>query len=199
MSSANVNVEFTESAQEYLAELLEKQDCEGIGIRMFVSDPGTPKAETCIAYCRPGEENDEDLIVELKLFKAHFEGRSLPFLEDAKVDYSKDKFGGQLTIRAPNSKMPQVNDDSPLEDRINYVLYNEVNPGLASHGGQVSLMEITEDKFAILEFGGGCQGCSAVDVTLKDGVEKTLKERIPELTGVRDITDHTDKSQAYFK
>ncbi|MFL0798281.1 MAG: Fe-S biogenesis protein NfuA [Cellvibrionaceae bacterium] len=200
-TSANisVNVEFTESAQEYLAELLEKQDCEGIGIRMFVSDPGTPKAETCIAYCRPGEENEEDVIVELTHFKAHFEGRSLPFLEDAKVDYSKDKFGGQLTIRAPNSKMPQVNDDSPLEDRINYVLYNEVNPGLASHGGKVSLTEITEDKFAILEFGGGCQGCSAVDVTLKDGVEKTLIERIPELTGVRDVTDHSDKSQAYFK
>lgn len=199
MSNNQVNVEFTESAQEYLAELLAKQDCEGIGIRMFVSDPGTPKAETCIAYCRPGEEKEEDLIVELTHFKAHFEGRSIPFLEDAKVDYSKDKFGGQLTIRAPNSKMPQVNDDSPIEDRINYVLYNEVNPGLASHGGQVSLKEITEDNFAILEFGGGCQGCSAVDVTLKDGVEKTLKEKIPELSGVRDITDHTDKSQAYFK
>ena len=191
-------VTITESAQGYLAELLAKQEVEGMGIRMFVSSPGTPKAETCIAYCKPGEEKEDDEIVEYAGFKAYFEGRSLPFLEDAKVDYSADKMGGQLTIRAPNSKMPKVTDDSPLEDKINYVLYNEVNPGLAAHGGDVSLVELTDDNYAVLQFGGGCQGCSAVDVTLKDGVEKTLKERVPELAGVRDMTDHTDTSNAYY-
>ena len=188
----------TESAQEYLQELLAKQDAEGISIRMFVSNPGTSQAETCIAYCRPGEEQEGDEVVEYAGFKAYFEGRSLPFLEDAKVDYAADQMGGQLTIRAPNSKMPQVTDDSPVEDRINYVLYNDVNPGLAAHGGQVELQEFTQDGYAILKFGGGCQGCSAVDLTLKEGVEKTLKEKIPELAGVRDMTDHTDKSNAYY-
>jgi Fe/S biogenesis protein NfuA len=102
-------------------------------------------------------------IVDLKGFKAYFEGRSLPFLIDAKVDYSADRMGGQLTIRAPNSKMPQVNADSSLEDRINYVLYNDVNPSLASHGGNVTLVEITDDMYAILKFGGGCQGCGSVE------------------------------------
>ena len=191
-------VTITESAQEYLQELLAKQNTEGIGIRMFVSNPGTSQAETCIAYCRPGEEQEGDETVEYSAFTAYFEGRSLPFLEDAKVDYSSDQMGGQLTIRAPNSKMPQVNDDSPLEDKINYVLYNDINPGLAAHGGQVELLEITEDKHAVLKFGGGCQGCSAVDLTLKEGVEKTLKEKIPEIRGVRDITDHSDTSNAYY-
>ncbi|MAN52257.1 MULTISPECIES: Fe-S biogenesis protein NfuA [unclassified Marinimicrobium] len=194
-----VNVQITESAQQYLKELLNKQkDSEGVGIRMFVASPGTPQAETCIAYCRPGEEKEDDEIVELTAFKAYFEGRSLPYLEDAKVDYSPDRMGGQLTIRAPNAKMPQVNDDSPLEDRINYVLYNEINPGLASHGGNVSLVEITEDNYAVLRFGGGCQGCGAVEVTLKNGVEATLKEKLPELAGVRDVTDHTDRTNAYI-
>ena len=131
-------------------------------------------------------------------FTAWFDGRSLPFLEDALVDYSKDRMGGQLTIKAPNAKMPRVDENSPLEDRINYVLYNEVNPALAAHGGEVSLVEITEDQFAVLQFGGGCQGCSAVDQTLKGGVEKTLLEQVPQLKGVRDMTDHTDKSQAYY-
>ena len=106
--------------------------------------------------------------------------------------------GGQLTIRAPNSKMPRISDDSPLEDRVNYVLYNEINPGLAAHGGNVTLVEVTSDFYAVLRFGGGCQGCSAVDMTLKQGVEKTLQEKIPELAGVRDMTDHTDTSQAYY-
>lgn len=193
------NVDITESAQTYLAELLSKQEnSEGMGIRMFVSNPGTPQAETCIAYCRPGEEKEGDVIVPLNGFSAHFEARSVPFLEDAKVDYSADRMGGQLTIRAPNSKMPNITDDSPLEDRINYVLYNDVNPGLAAHGGDVSLAKVTDDMYAVLKFGGGCQGCSAVDMTLKDGVELQLLEKIPELKGVRDMTDHTDTSQAYM-
>ncbi|WP_237056716.1 Fe-S biogenesis protein NfuA [Microbulbifer sediminum] len=195
---AALNVTITESAQEYLRELLEKQDCEGIAIRMFVSNPGTPTAETCIAYCRPGEEQEDDVMMELDGLKAYFEGRSVPYLDEAKVDYSSDKMGGQLTIRAPNSRMPKITDDSPIEDRINYVLYNDINPGLAAHGGQVSLVEFTEDNYAVLQFGGGCQGCGMVDMTLKEGVEKTLKEKIPEVAGVKDITDHTDKSQAYY-
>ncbi len=195
---AKVNLTITESAQGYLAELLSKQD-DVIGVRVFITQPGTPKAETCIAYCREGDAKDDDIIADYGSFKAHFEGRSVPFLDEALIDYAKDRMGGQLTIKAPNARLPQVNDDSPLEDRINYVLYNEVNPSLAAHGGEVSLVEITEDKVAILKFGGGCQGCGMVDVTLKEGVEKTLIEQVPELTGVRDMTDHSNTDNAYFK
>ncbi|QFU75980.1 Fe-S biogenesis protein NfuA [Halioglobus maricola] len=190
-------ITITESAQDYLAELLSKQE-DALGVRVFINQPGTPRAETCIAYCRDGDIKEEDEQRKYDKFTAYFDERSLPFLEDALVDYNKDRMGGQLTIKAPNAKMPRVNEDSPLEDRINYVLYNEVNPALAAHGGEVSLVELTEDKFAVLEFGGGCQGCSAVDQTLKGGVEKTLLEQLPELAGVRDTTDHSDKSQAYY-
>ena len=197
--NAGLMLTITESAQDYLAELLAGQDDDVLGIRMFVNCPGTPKAETCIAYCREADLEDSDLMINYDKLTARFELRSIPFLKDAFVDYSKDRMGGQLTIKAPNAKLPQVNADSPLEDRINYVLYNEVNPSLASHGGEVSLLEVTEEKVAILQFGGGCQGCGMVEATLKDGVEKSLMEQIPELTAVRDTTDHTDRSQAYFK
>ncbi|EED35539.1 IscR-regulated protein YhgI [Luminiphilus syltensis NOR5-1B] len=190
-------ITITESAQVYLAELLSKQD-DALGVRVFINDPGTPRAETCIAYCRDGDTEDGDVEQDFGPLKAWFEQRSVPFLEDALVDYAEDRMGGQLTIKAPNAKMPRVDPDSPIEDRINYILYNEVNPSLAAHGGEVSLVEVTDEKYAILRFGGGCQGCSAVDVTLKDGVEKTLVEQLPELTGVRDATDHSDRSQAYY-
>ncbi len=190
-------VTITESAQEYLAELLSKQE-DALGVRVFINQPGTPRAETCIAYCREGDIQPEDEAKEFASFTAYFEGRSLPYLEDALVDYSKDRMGGQLTIKAPNSKMPRVGDDSPIEDRINYLLYNEVNPALAAHGGEVSLVEVTDDQFAVLQFGGGCQGCGMVDATLKGGVEKTLLEQLPQLAGVRDITDHSDTSNAYY-
>ncbi len=192
------DLEITESAQEYLAGLLEKQETEGVSIRLFVADPGTPKAETCIAYSKPGEEQEDDVILALNGFTAYVEKRSLNFLEDAKVDYSPDRLGGQLSIRAPNSRLPQVGEDSPIEDKINYILYDEINPGLADHGGMVTLEEMDENV-AVLQFGGGCQGCGMVDVTLKEGVEKTLLDKIPELKGVRDITDHSDTSQAFYK
>jgi Fe/S biogenesis protein NfuA len=190
-------VTITESAQEYLTELLAKQE-DALGVRVFINQPGTPRAETCIAYCREGDIQPDDEQREYKGFTAWFDGRSLPYLEDALVDYAKDRMGGQLTIRAPNAKMPRVDENSPLEDRINYVLYNEINPALAAHGGEVSLIEVTDDMYAVLRFGGGCQGCSAVDQTLKGGVEKTLLEQLPELKGVRDLTDHSDRSQAYY-
>jgi Fe/S biogenesis protein NfuA len=62
----------------------------------------------------------------------------------------------------------------------------------------VSLVEVVEDSVAVLQFGGGCQGCGMVDVTLKNGVEKTLLEALPQLTSVRDVTDHTVTENAYF-
>ena len=135
-------IEITESGQTYLKQLLDKQDCEGIGIRVFVVDGGTPKAETCIAFCRPGEQEDDDELHNYEHFPAYIELKSKQYLEEAVVDFAKDSMGGQLTIRAPNSRMPKISEDSPLEDRINYILYNEINPGLAAHGGNISLEEV---------------------------------------------------------
>jgi|TARA_Y100001933_G_C18981149_1_gene556715 Fe/S biogenesis protein NfuA len=192
-------IDISESAQRYLRELLSKQDDADVGIRVFVAQPGTPHAETCIAYCRPGEEQEGDIPVGYDGFTAWFEERSAPYLEEAVVDYQEDRMGGQLTIKAPNARVPKVGPDAPLEDRINYVLYNEINPGLAAHGGMVTLVEIVEDSVAVLEFGGGCQGCAAVDITLKNGVERALLEQVPELTAIRDVTDHTVTENAYYQ
>ena len=190
-------IDITDSAQVYLAELLEKQNVEGIAVRIFITQPGTPYAETCLAYCRPGEEEPADVLLGLEKINVYLDKNSLAFLEEAVVDFNADRMGGQLTIKAPNAKMPKVNADSPLEDRINYVLYSEINPGLAAHGGEIKLVELTEQQYAVLAFGGGCQGCAAVDLTLKDGVEKTLMERIPELAGIRDVTDHSEIGRAH--
>lgn len=191
-------VNISESAQEYLVELLSKQEDKETGIRIFITDPGTPMAETCIAYCRAGEEQSSDEKVAYKGFTAYIDERSKAFLEEAEVDYAKDRMGGQLTIKAPNAKVPKVSDDSPIEDRVNYILHSQINPSLASHGGMVNLVEITEESVAVLQFGGGCQGCGMIDVTLKDGVERTLLENLPELKGIRDVTDHSQTENAYY-
>ncbi|WP_430462434.1 Fe-S biogenesis protein NfuA [Thalassolituus sp. LLYu03] len=192
-------VTITPDAEEYLAQLLEKQNVEGMAVRVFITQPGTKYAETCLAYCRPEEVHANDLLQDMEKLKVYVEGMSVPYLEESIIDFAKDRMGGQLTIKAPNAKMPKVTADSPVEERISYLLYTEINPGLASHGGEVSLVELTEDGIAVLKFGGGCQGCSAVDMTLKDGVEASLIAKIPEVKGVRDVTDHTKDDNAYFK
>lgn len=199
--SSNMNI--TAAAQEYLRDLLAKQNIDGIGVRIFVENAGTPRAECCMAYSAPDEVNPTDLKTEYPDFPAYIDAPSVPYLQDAVIDYNKDRFGGQLTFKAPNSKVPRVGEDASLEERIAYVLQAEINPSLAAHGGNVALAELYTDEehglTAVLQFGGGCQGCSAVDMTLKQGVETTLKAQIPELARVIDKTDHTKREGAYFK
>tara|TARA_B100000965_G_scaffold229824_1_gene192464 strand:+ start:20 stop:604 length:585 start_codon:yes stop_codon:yes gene_type:complete len=192
------NVTVSESAITYLKDLLKSQE-EPTNIKIFVSDPGTMKAETCIVYCKVGEEEDDDILMDINDISIYLESESLPFLENCKVDYHPDKFGGQLTIRAPNAKIPNLKENSSIEEKINYYLYSEINPSLASHGGEVSLVEVIDSSKAVLRFGGGCQGCGMVDLTLKNGVEKTLKDNIPEISEIIDSTDHTFKDNAFYK
>ncbi|MDX1693026.1 MAG: Fe-S biogenesis protein NfuA [Ketobacteraceae bacterium] len=193
-------ITITESAQEYLRDLLSKQDSDGIGVRIFVEKPGTPNAECCMAYCPTGEQEPEDEVIQCEGFPAYIDHHSVPYLEDAVIDYSKDRMGGQLTFRAPKSKVPKIGDDASVEEKVNYVLYSEINPQLAAHGGHIQLTGLVEnDTVAVLKFGGGCQGCGMVDVTLKEGVEKTLMERVPELKRVTDDTDHSIRENAFYK
>ncbi len=189
----------TESAEKYLDELLGSQEKDTVGIKIFVSEPGTPRAETCIAYAKEDESLEDYLLIEELSFSLLLEKSSLDFIKDAVVDYSPDKFGGTLTIKAPNAKLPQLNENASIEEKINYVLYSEINPSLASHGGEVSLVEVLDKETAVLQFGGGCQGCGMVDLTLKDGVEKTLLEQVDGLKGVMDVTDHSYRENAYYK
>ena len=195
----NKIVNITESAEKYLAKLIEDKNEPNLAVRIFISDPGTPKAETCLAYCKPDEAMKDDEILNLKSLTVHVEKRSIPFLVDSEVNFDNDTFGGQLTIKAPNARLPNISPNSPPEDRINYVIYNEINPMLESHGGEVSLLEFTNKGEAILQFGGGCQGCGMVDLTLKDGVERSLIEQVSEIKKVIDVTDHTYRENAYYK
>ena len=182
----------TQGAQEYLNNLLE----DNTNIKLTIDNVGSPRAETVLQYCKEGEEEDLTSL-DLQGFKLFYNELHEKYLKDTTIDYDTERFGGQLTIKAPNTKTPIIDENSSIEERINAVIINEVNPGLAAHGGMVDLVEFKEGK-AILKFGGGCQGCGMVDLTLADGVEKLLKERIPEITEVSDMTDHSFTDNAYY-
>ncbi|KLV05729.1 MULTISPECIES: Fe-S biogenesis protein NfuA [Photobacterium] len=191
-------ITISESAQEHFVKLLAQQP-EGTNIRVFVVNPGTQSAECGVSYCPPEAIEASDTEIKFGMFSAYIDELSLPFLEDAEIDFVADKMGSQLTLKAPNAKIRKVSDDASLMERVDYVIQTQVNPQLAGHGGNVSLSEITEDGVAILQFGGGCNGCSMVDVTLKEGIEKELLAQFEgELTGVRDITEHARGEHSYY-
>ncbi|PSV45652.1 Fe-S biogenesis protein NfuA [Photobacterium indicum] len=191
-------ITITESAQQHFGKLLAQQP-EGTNIRVFVVNPGTQNAECGVSYCPPEAVEASDTKIELELFDAYLDELSLPFLDDAEIDFVTDKMGSQLTLKAPNAKVRKVSNDATLMERVDYAIQTQVNPQLAGHGGNVSLAEITEDGIAILQFGGGCNGCSMVDVTLKEGIEKELLAQFAgELTGVRDITEHARGEHSYY-
>lgn len=191
-------IDITERAQTYFQRLLEQQDIEGLGIRLRVVAGGTPAAECELAFCAAADLGDDEQAVEYAGFQLYTAAADDEWLAGACIDVVPTPTGGELSIRAPSIKGHVPAADAALTERVQYVIDAEVNPQIASHGGRVALVEVTGDGTAVLEFGGGCHGCGMVDVTLKQGVEKTLRARVADLKGVRDVTDHSTGSNPYY-
>ena len=186
-------INISETAQAHFVKLLKNQE-DNTNIRVFVVNPGTATAECGVSYCTTDAVEATDIRLPFTGFDAVVDQESAPYLEDAAIDFVTDQMGSQLTLKAPNAKARKIASDAPLIERVEYLIQTEINPQLANHNGQVTLTGITDDGVAILQFGGGCNGCSMVDVTLKDGIEKQMLEQFEgELTGVRDATEHATK------
>jgi Fe/S biogenesis protein NfuA len=84
-----------------------------------------------------------------------------------------------------------------MKTKIQEVIDTMINPAIAGHGGWVELIDV-QDNRVYLQMGGGCQGCGAADVTLKSGIERLLKEEVPEIAEVLDTTDHASGTNPYY-
>jgi len=193
-----IMIDISPNAQAHFIKLLSQQ-AEGTHIRVFVVNPGTAKAECGVSYCPADAVEPDDITLPFDGFSAMVDADSKSFLEDAEIDFVTDQMGSQLTLKAPNAKLRKVADDASLFERVHYFLQAEVNPQLAGHGGECTLVEITEDGYAVLQFGGGCNGCSQIDVTVKDGIEKQLTDMMgDEIKGVKDATEHERGDHSYY-
>ena len=192
-------IEITQSAQEYFGRLIAQQEMDDVGLHLSVLNPGTPLASCDLQFHVAGQSGEKELEFNYDKFNLYVPAGTERWLEEAKIDFEKSDSGGQLTIKAPGIKGDKPDDSEGLEAKIAWVLQSEINPGLASHGGQVSLETITPENEVVLRFGGGCQGCGMVNVTLQEGIEKTLKEYFPEIKAVIDATDHATGSNPYYK
>ncbi|MFQ1023930.1 iron-sulfur cluster biosynthesis family protein, partial [Avibacterium paragallinarum] len=132
-------ITISDAAQAHFRRLLDQQE-EGTNIRIFVVNPGTPSAECGVSYCPPNSVEVTDTEMKYDTFSAFIDELSLPFLEDAEIDYVTEDLGAQLTLKAPNAKMRKVADDAPLIERLEYVIQTQINPQLAGHGGHITLI-----------------------------------------------------------
>ena len=191
-------IQITESAQTHFRKLIEREALPGLGVRLAARDPGTPRADVHLEFAEPGDLIGDEWAVDCEGFTLWLDAASVPYLDGANIDYEAKATGGQLQIRAPKIKGEVPTESASLVERVRWLIEQEINPQLAQHRGNVSLQEVTSEGVVVLRFGGGCHGCGMADVTLKQGIEKTLMEKVPGITAVRDATDHATGDAPYM-
>jgi Fe/S biogenesis protein NfuA len=192
-------IEISESAQRHFRKLIEREALPGLGVRLSALHPGTPRADVRLEFAEPGDLQGDEWAVDCEGFTLWLDAASVRWLDGALIDYETRATGGQLQIRAPKIRGEAPAESASLVERVRWVVEHEINPQLASHRGHVSVQEVTADGVVVLRFGGGCHGCGMADVTLKQGIEKTLLQRVPGVTAVRDATDHATGAAPYIR
>ncbi len=180
------DIQISEMAISYLARISEQEG--NANLRIGVSNPGTSLSQCFITF--NSSALDEDQILEYEGFTLSYEEKLTQFIDGMDVHYSKNRMGGKLRIKAPNIKrVPELSPDSPLTMRAAAVLELYVNPALAEHQGGV-IVDRVEGNKVFLKFGGNCLGCGNAEKTLTEFVETTLKEHLPEIEAVSEVTKH---------
>jgi Fe/S biogenesis protein NfuA len=121
----------------------------------------------------------------------------------ARLDYSDEGEGGLVILNpntppAPGPAQPTADLSGELAQRVLSVLEQQVNPSIAMHGGRADLVAV-EEGVAYLRLSGGCQGCGLATVTLSQGIEVALRDSVPEISSVVDVTDHASGSNPFYE
>jgi len=189
-SSENTSyLSITDSAREQINNKLQSADALK-GVQLIVEPTSPLKANYQLEFVESTPESS--IQFEVAGILVFSERKNVSYLEGTIIEINED---GDLEARNPQLSISKLSGS--LEDQIQLMLDEQVNPMLASHGGNV-MLEGIKDSAAYVRFGGGCQGCSMIDTTVKQGVEVMLKEAIPELVGVFDITDHSEGESPFF-
>ena len=192
-------IQISDTAQTHFRKLIEREAVPGMGVRLSAMDPGTPSADARLEFAEPADLLGDEWAVDCDGFTLYIAATRVAWLDGAEIDYVTQAAGTQqLTIKAPKIKGEAPGEAASMVERVHWVIENEVNPQLASHGGRVAVQEVSADGVVLLRFGGGCHGCGMADVTLKQGIEKTLMARVPGVTAVRDATDHASGQAPYI-
>ena len=186
-------IDISQKAHEHISNFLNASAEKFKGISIIIETKTDSKANYSIQFIELSATPVENISIDLEKFQVFVAKEAIPYLEGTEVDLNEK---GELEAFNPSMSITEISGS--VEEQIQHVLEEEVNPMVASHGGVVSLLEV-KDHNAYLEFGGGCQGCGMIDVTLKQGVEVMIKAQIPEIEAIYDVTDHAGGTNPYYQ
>jgi Fe/S biogenesis protein NfuA len=187
-------VTLTEAAREKVLEILDSQNIRGRGaIRVTIQGRVAGGWDYSMALEEDGQPEAGDAVQDEGDFKVLVDGQTVPRLRGATVDFVGQLMGGGFRIDNPNPAW-----DDPIAQEIQRIIDQQVNPGVASHGGHVELIDVKDNKVYV-RLGGGCQGCGMVDVTLRQGIEALIKQEVPQIEAVVDTTDHAGGTNPYYQ
>lgn len=161
-------------------------------LRVRVLAKEGPRYRYEIALEDPRERAADDVSLETDGLTVVLDPASAADLAGASIELDPAITGGGLRIDNPNEGW-----QDPIARAVQEVLDRQINPGVGGHGGMVTLVEVKDGK-AFMRFGGGCQGCAAVNVTLKQGVETAVRAAVPAIQAIVDVTDHEAGTNPYY-
>ena len=183
----------TDAAKKKVLAILEGEEQKDLALRVAIRGRGPGGFRYELQFVGTGERGAEDTVVNAGGFDVLVDPDSAPNLNGATVDFLDGVTESGFKIDNPN---PLWTD--PKAQAVQEVIDTQINPGVASHGGHVALLDV-KDNIAYIALGGGCQGCGMVDVTLKQGIEVLLKEAVPEIRQVIDTTDHAAGKNPFYQ
>jgi Fe/S biogenesis protein NfuA len=192
-----------------LAKILEIRDQEPDGAELAlairISGINGQQFGYEMAMLRVGDIDPGDHVEEHGALTVTIPPDSVENMRGATLGMSRDLLNPGLTIDNPNTPSPRIAGDIPateltgeVAERVLQVLQRQINPAIASHGGIAELVAV-EDGTAYLRLGGGCQGCGMASVTLSQGIENAIKQAVPEIVQVIDVTDHASGQNPYYE
>ncbi|WP_343187732.1 NifU family protein [Buchnera aphidicola (Periphyllus koelreuteriae)] len=190
-------IKISKNAQKYISRLLSKKKIN-THIKIFVENPGTEKALCNIEYVKLKNVTNLDKKFKFKKFNVYIQKKDLFYLKDSQIKLIQNNLNFELMLRSPYIKHSIKKKLTNLEQKILYFIDVNINPFLLSHGGKLVLKKINKKNEVIIEFQGGCNGCSMVNSTLKNMVEKRLLNNFPKISKVIDITIHKHNSLSYY-
>lgn len=183
----------TDAAREKILAFLAGSSKPNGAIRVAIEGRSSAGFRYSMGIVDRADRDADDLVLDGGGFDIYVDPRTLEHMPGTTVDYVEEIGGGGIKIENPN---PVWSD--PIALAVQEIIDARINPGVASHGGHVELLDVRGDT-AYVALGGGCQGCGLADVTLKQGIEVMIREAVPQIAAVIDSTDHAAGSNPYYQ
>ncbi|MEC9257972.1 MAG: iron-sulfur cluster assembly accessory protein [Candidatus Poribacteria bacterium] len=185
-------IQLTPIAKERVKSIINSEDLEVEGLRVSITGRTASTFEYSLGL--EVELHPDDVVIDLGDLKVLVDSQSMDSLKGSIIDYVEDLNASGFRVDNPN----QPTWDDSRAQKIQELIDTRINPSVAAHGGNIQLLDVTEDSVYV-HMGGGCQGCGQASATLKQGVQTMIQEEFPEIVNVIDTTDHAAGTNPYYQ